>query len=243
MPMLLRRGEAVPAARLLEDAVSNRPDYVPSYNSLAKAYYQAGLPELAVATYEEVLRRAPSNPIALENLARLREAAGAIRALHETLAAAKPDATKDSDFQPSTANMVPKAEAEAYQKRLETRADSSADDTTKPPPPSLDAANTDTNAPPSKADSAVEGGGVTKAGDLQEYVRDLPHVTVEHRAGRLTLTGWTSGPKEREMYFGLTRILHPACIIPSRSFVRRRLPRRRVCGRPARIWTRPRVRN
>jgi hypothetical protein len=39
---------------------------------------------------------------------------------------------------------------------------------------------------------------------FRELLRDLPHVTVERRAGRITLTGWTSGPQEKEM---LGRIL------------------------------------
>jgi Tfp pilus assembly protein PilF len=59
--MLLRREEAVLAARWLEAALSSRPDHVPSYNNLGKAYFLAGLPELAVAAYEEALRRDPSN--------------------------------------------------------------------------------------------------------------------------------------------------------------------------------------
>ena len=74
--MLLIRGEAVPASLPLESAVSIRPDHVPSYNNLAKAYFLAGLPELAVASYEEALRRDPSNAIALKNLLLLAEAAG-----------------------------------------------------------------------------------------------------------------------------------------------------------------------
>jgi tetratricopeptide (TPR) repeat protein len=68
--------EALLASRLLEDAVSIRPGYVPSYNNLAKAYYLTGLPELAIGTYEEALRRDPSNAIALKNLAVLAEGAG-----------------------------------------------------------------------------------------------------------------------------------------------------------------------
>ena len=74
--MLLRRGEAVPASLPLESAVSIRPDHIPSYNNLAKAYFLAGLPELAVASYEEVLRRDASNAIALKNLLLLAEATG-----------------------------------------------------------------------------------------------------------------------------------------------------------------------
>jgi hypothetical protein len=44
---LLCRGEPVPAARLLEEAVLIRPEHVPSYNNLAKAYFLAGLPGMA----------------------------------------------------------------------------------------------------------------------------------------------------------------------------------------------------
>jgi len=73
---LLQRREPVAAARQLEDAISIRPDYVPSYNNLAKAYYLAGLPELAVAGYQEALRRDPSNAIARKNLALLTATAG-----------------------------------------------------------------------------------------------------------------------------------------------------------------------
>jgi hypothetical protein len=74
--MLLRRGEVVPASRLLENAVMVRPDHVPSYSNLGMAYFLAGLPELAVGAYEEALRRDPSNAVALRNLLLLAEAAG-----------------------------------------------------------------------------------------------------------------------------------------------------------------------
>lgn len=39
---------------------------------------------------------------------------------------------------------------------------------------------------------------------LQEVIRDLPHVTVEQRGGRLALSGWTSGATERTL---LDRVL------------------------------------
>ena len=38
-----------------------------------------------------------------------------------------------------------------------------------------------------------------EANALRELLRDLSHVTVERRGGRLTLIGWTSSPKEKEM--------------------------------------------
>lgn len=72
---LLWRDQPAQAARLLEDAISLRPDHVPSYNNLAKAYFLAGLPELAVASYREALRREPSNAIALQGVATLTAAA------------------------------------------------------------------------------------------------------------------------------------------------------------------------
>src|SRR3990172_9416746 len=80
--MLLWRRETVPASQLLENAVLIRPHHVPSYNNLAKAYFLAGLPEMAVLTYQEALRRDSSNAIALKNLLRLTEAAG----LHDAAA-------------------------------------------------------------------------------------------------------------------------------------------------------------
>ena len=66
--LLLRRGEAIPAAELLEAAISNNPGYIPPYNSLAKAYFLADLPELAMTTYQEVLRLDPANAVASQNL-------------------------------------------------------------------------------------------------------------------------------------------------------------------------------
>ncbi len=143
--LLLRRGEAVPAALQLENAVLTRPDYAPSYNNLAKAYFLAGLPELAVAAYEEALRRDPSNAIALKNRQRLAAAAGnQIRAV----AAGAPPVAPPAPVIPA--------------------------------PPAATAEDPEVDA-------------------LREVVRDLPHVTVERRAGQLTLSGWTTGPKERAM--------------------------------------------
>lgn len=74
--LLLRRGEAVAAVQLLEKAVLIRPDHVPSCNNLAKAYFLADLPELAVATYQEALRRDSSNDLARKNLELLSRTAG-----------------------------------------------------------------------------------------------------------------------------------------------------------------------
>jgi tetratricopeptide (TPR) repeat protein len=73
---MLRRGETLPAARLLEEAAVIRPDYVPTYNNLAKAYFLAGIPELSVASYQEALRLAPSNSIARKGLTLLTQAGG-----------------------------------------------------------------------------------------------------------------------------------------------------------------------
>jgi hypothetical protein len=183
--MLLWRGEAVPASRLLENAVLIRPDHVPSYNNLAKAYFLAGLPELTVAAYEEALRRDSSNAIALKNLLLLAEAAG----IHDAAAtyrrrlkalgsgrAAKPtiDAGESITLLPTWP--------------LATAAAGSPPPTPLPVIPVLE--------PQARPDK--------EANALRELLHDLPHVTVERRAGRLTLSGWTSGPKERAM---LDRIL------------------------------------
>jgi hypothetical protein len=183
--MLLWRGEVVTASHLLENAVLIRPDHVPSYNNLAKAYFQAGLPELAVAAYEEVLRRDSSNAIALKNLLLLAEAAGIhdaaatyrrrLKALGSGLAA-KPaiDAGEPITLLPTWP--------------LTTAAAGSPPATPLPVIPVAE--------PQARSDKEADA--------LRELLRDLPHVTVERRSGRLTLTGWTSGPKERAM---LDRIL------------------------------------
>ena len=183
--MLLWRGEAVPASRLLENAVLIRPDHVPSYNNLAKAYFLAGLPELAVAAYEEALRRDPSNAIALKNLLLLAEAAG----IHDAAA--------------------------TYRRRLEAlgsgRAAKPAIDAGEPITllPTWPLATAAVGSPPPTPLPVIpvpepQARPDKEADALRELLRDLPHVTVERRAGRLTLTGWTSGPKERAM---LDRIL------------------------------------
>jgi Flp pilus assembly protein TadD len=74
--LLLERRLALEAARLFEAAVSLRPEYVPSYNGLAKAYFMVGLPQLAETTYREALARDPSNPVARSNLLLLAQAPG-----------------------------------------------------------------------------------------------------------------------------------------------------------------------
>jgi tetratricopeptide (TPR) repeat protein len=183
--MLLRRGEAVPACRLLETAVLIRPDHVPSYNNLAKAYFVAGLPELAVAAYEEALRRDSSNAIALKNLLLLAEAAG----IHDAAA--------------------------TYRRRIEAlgsgRAAKLTIDAGEPIPllptwPFATAAVGSPSPTPLPVIPVPEPQATPdrEVNALRELLRDLPHVTVERRAGRITLTGWTSGPQEKEM---LDRIL------------------------------------
>jgi tetratricopeptide (TPR) repeat protein len=176
--MLLRREEVVPASRLLENAVFLRPDHVPSYNNLAKAYFHAGLPELAVAAYEEALRRDQSNPIALKNLLLLAEAAGS----HDAAA--------------------------IYRRRLEALESVRAGKPVEPiallPAWPLVAAPSTAISLPFSPVPTPQPPPDDEADALRELLVDLPHVTVERRAGWLTLTGWTSGPKEREM---LGRIL------------------------------------
>ena len=183
--MLLWRGEAVPASRLLENAVLIRPDHVPSYNNLAKAYFLAGLPELTVAAYEEALRRDSSNAIALKNLLLLAEAAG----IHDAAA--------------------------TYRRRLKALGSG------RTAKPAIDAGElitllptwplvtTAAGSPPATPLPVIpvpkpQARPDKEADALRELLRDLPHVTVERRAGRLTLNGWTSGPNERAM---LDRIL------------------------------------
>jgi Tfp pilus assembly protein PilF len=74
---LLRRGEAAPACRLLEDAATTRPGHAPTFNNLGKAYHALGLPELAVASFREAASLDPSNDAVRANLLRLTENADA----------------------------------------------------------------------------------------------------------------------------------------------------------------------
>jgi tetratricopeptide (TPR) repeat protein len=173
--LLLWRGEALLASRLLENAVSIRPGHVPSYNNLAKTYYLTGLPELAIGAYEEALRHDPSNAIALKNLAVLAEGAG----LHEL--------------------------ATAYRRRLEALGlAQTALPTVEPITlfPTWPLAKATVGQPLPAPTPAIPKAEVRPDQDvnaLRELLRDLSHVTAERRGGRLTLVGWTSSPKEKEM--------------------------------------------
>ena len=183
--LLLRREEASLASRLLESAVLVRPDHVPSYNNLGKAYFLLGLPELAVAAYEEALRRDPSNVTALRNLLRLAEAAGAgdaAASYRRRLEALTSGRARKRDMDTGQ----PEAQGPAWP--IAMRSDDSPLLTPSP----------DTGAlkPQAPRDREAEA--------LREVLRDLPHVTVERRGDRLTLTGWTSTAREKEM---LGRIL------------------------------------
>jgi Tfp pilus assembly protein PilF len=182
--MLLRRGEAIPASSLLENAVLLRPGHVATYNNLGKAYFLAELPELAVAAYEEALRRDPSNATALKNLLVLAEASGipaaaSYRDRFNAIAlgrAGRPGAKAAGAGTPlPTWPLAPRAVISP---------------SLTPPP---DVAALEPQPPP---DEEVEG--------LRELLRDLTHVTIERRGGRLTLLGWTRNPSEKEM---LGRIL------------------------------------
>jgi tetratricopeptide (TPR) repeat protein len=183
--MLLLRGEVLPASRMLEKAVLIRPDNAPSYNNLAKAYFLAGLPELAVAAYEEALRRDPSNAIALKNLlllaeaARMDAAAATYRRRLEALGSRRAAKPIIDGVEPVT--LLP----------TWPLATASAGSPTPTPSPVIPVPKP--QAPPDK-----------EADAFRELLRDLPHVAVERRAGRLTLTGWTRDQKERAM---LGRIL------------------------------------
>ena len=183
--MLLWRGEAVPASRLLESAVTIRPAHVPSYNNLAKGYFLAGLPELAVAAYEEVLLRDPSNAIAIKNLLLLAEAAGN----HDAAATYR----RRLKAPGSGRAAKPAIDVEKPITPLPIWPIATAAGGSSPPTPLPVMPGEELQAPPDR-----------EADALRELLRDLPHVKVERRAGRLTLTGYTSGQKERAM---LDRIL------------------------------------
>lgn len=185
--MLLWRGEAVRASGLLENAVLTRPDHVPSYNNLAKAYFLAGLPDLAVATYEEALRRDAANAIALRNLLLLVEAAG------------------DRD---ATATYRRRLDALRLSPAAMPLAGGGAPMMLSSPRP-MHMAAVAGEQPVVIGESLIpppepRAGDDTEVKALQELLRDLPNVKAERRGGRLILTGWTTGPNERAM---LDRIL------------------------------------
>ena len=115
---MLRRGETLPAARLLEEAIVIRPEYVPTYLNLAKAYFLAGLPELSVASYQEALRRDPSNPIARKGLTLLTQAGGSQAAPGSPAVEPKAPVNQPSPFVSAAAAAAPAAddaEAQALQ--------------------------------------------------------------------------------------------------------------------------------
>jgi tetratricopeptide (TPR) repeat protein len=107
---MLHRGETAPAARLLEEAAVIRPDYLPTYNNLAKAYFLAGIPELSVASYQETLRRDPSNPIARRGLTLLTQAGGGQTAPGSLAVEPKAPANQPSPVVPAPAAAGPDAD-------------------------------------------------------------------------------------------------------------------------------------
>ena len=112
---MLRRGETVSAARLLEEAAVIRPDYLPTYNNLAKAYFLAGIPELSVASYQETLRRDPSNAIARKGLTLLTQAGGGQTGSGAPAAEPNPPVNHLSPVVPAPAAAQPDADdAEAH---------------------------------------------------------------------------------------------------------------------------------
>lgn len=178
--LLLQRGEAVSASGLLEKAVSIRPDHVPAYNNLAKAYFQAGLPELTVAAYEEALRRDPSNAVALGNLMRLAEAQG--------LDDASASYRRRLEAAGSGRGAKPAVVAGEQVAQLPTWPLATRPVGTPSAPQFPDAS---VLAPPSPPDEEAEA--------LRELLRGLAQVTVERRAGRLTVTGWVRSQQEKEL--------------------------------------------
>jgi Tfp pilus assembly protein PilF len=179
--LLLQRGQAIPAAQLLEAAVDYNPDYIPPYNSLAKAYFLAGLPELAIATYQEVLRRDPANTIASQNFDLL-------------LAAAEQKPEESAGPKPG-------------QNQADLPIDLPGGDLADlPVPPEKNEKSTDTPKPPPpkpKPDTASET-STPSSGALRKLMQGLPYLMVEEHDDVLALTGWTRGKRERDI---LDRIL------------------------------------
>lgn len=182
---LLSRGEPVPAARLLEEGLLTRPDHVPTYNNLAKAYFLVGLPQLAVVGYREALRRDPSNALARQNLALL-------------------TGTTDLPSTPGAGDSGKQAAGVEERKKPTDAVLSVVPAVGKPEP--LAAVPV-----PAVSDAEREARRQADAKALEEIVRDLPHVTVEWRGGQLAVSGWTSDAKQRRlldrMLAGRTNVL------------------------------------
>jgi Flp pilus assembly protein TadD len=183
--MLLRREEVVQASGLLEKAVLVRPDHVPTYNNLGKAYFLAGIPELAVAAYEEALRRDPLNVVALKNLVLLAKAGG----VHD--AADSYRRRLDAIESSHAGKAIIAAEVPLAPNPTWPFATSAAVSPSRTPPQEIAVPETK-SAPDSEADA------------LRDLLRDLVHVKIERRGGRLTLLGWTRNQEEEKM---LGRIL------------------------------------
>jgi len=171
---LLWRGEVLAAARLLEEDVLARPDHVPSYNSLGKAYFLAGLPELAVASFREALQRDPENAVARTNLALLTgEAALPGRPVQGGAGDGRGSASAISSA-PAVAAPLTAGVGPLNSLPVEGGVPIAA-----------------AGFPLSREQAEVEA--------LQEILRDLRHVTAERRGGQLVLSGWTSDAKQRKI--------------------------------------------
>jgi tetratricopeptide (TPR) repeat protein len=181
--LLLWRNEPIAASKLLESAILIQPDDVPYYNNLGKAYFVVGLPELAVATYEEALLRDPWNVTALQNLAVLADGAG----LKDTAA----DYRKRLQGAQASGHGAPPAPNTSEPIILLPTWPLAAKTVNQPPPGPPPAPK-----PQPPPDPEVE--------ILRAYLRDLPHVKVERLGDKLALVGWTTGPTEKDL---LARIL------------------------------------
>ena len=223
----LAKGDATKARRELRESLWNDPLQSQSHFLLATLLARDGNLDEAMAGYQEVVKLDPNNAVARYNLgtaallhgeplmaARSLEDALAIRPNHvptyNNLAKAYfltglPElalATYQGALRLEPTNAIARRGVAVLTQAATGQTDSGTarSAVTNTPPPTAVGGK-------GKSPGIVEAPGAPRphtpaeldnqAKALRELLRDLPHVTVERRANRLTLTGWTSGKQER----------------------------------------------
>ena len=180
--LLGKAGELEQAAAGFHEAVRLDPSNAAARYNLGTAMLLRGEPVLAARQLEDALQVRPEYVPAYNNLAKAYFQTG----LPELALASYQEALRLDPANPIARKGLALLMAAAN--RTNNTTSSATEPSTRPSPATAP-------TPPTPAPAAPEPPEVTA---LRELIRDLPHVKVEWRGDRLTLSGWTRGPAEKK---------------------------------------------
>jgi tetratricopeptide (TPR) repeat protein len=209
----LAKGDTVAATRELRLSLQHNPLHAPSHFLLAELLGRAGEMDQAIVGFQKTAALEPNNATARFNLGTALLWRG-----EPTLAATSLEASVAlrPDYVPAYNNLgkayflagLPELALASFEealrrdptnlialnnrRRLAAAAENHSAAAGARAAPVVPPGPANVVRPPASADDP-------EADALRELLRDLPHVTVERRGGRLTLNGWTSGKQERAM--------------------------------------------